>query len=125
ATEENWKSYSKCVDALLRKKEIHNLEKTTQSNEAKINKEWEIITAKEKLNAQWDKISLCDQSKFNTQIDSLNQSYQTQTPQMPKFWSQVDLENLKNWEKILRKKAEEEEHKRKEKEISLKVEQRF
>src|SRR5260363_301912 len=72
-----------------------------------------------------DEISLCDQSKFNTQIDSLNQSYQTQIPRMPKFWSQVDLENLKNWGKILRKKAEEEERKRREKEISLKVEQRF
>ncbi|CAG8842606.1 45907_t:CDS:1 [Gigaspora margarita] len=34
-----------------------------------------------------DKISLCDQLKFNTQIDSLNQLYQTQIPQMPKFWS--------------------------------------
>ncbi|CAG8806425.1 12439_t:CDS:1, partial [Gigaspora margarita] len=69
-----------------------------------------------------DKISRCDQSKFNTQIDSLNQSYQTQIPRMPKFWSQVDLENLKNWGKILRKKAEKEERKKKEKEISLKVE---
>ncbi|CAG8854735.1 33595_t:CDS:2, partial [Gigaspora margarita] len=72
-----------------------------------------------------DEISLCNQSKFNIQIDSLNQLYQTQIPQMPKFWSQIDLENLKNWEKILRKKVEEEECKRKKKEISLKVEQRF
>src|SRR5260364_369720 len=45
ATEENWESYSKCINALLRKKEIHNLEETAQSNEAKINKEWKIISS--------------------------------------------------------------------------------
>ncbi|CAG8848835.1 7460_t:CDS:1, partial [Gigaspora margarita] len=45
AIEENWESYSKCVDALLRKKEIYNLEETAQSNETKINKEWEIISS--------------------------------------------------------------------------------
>ncbi|CAG8855468.1 35200_t:CDS:2, partial [Gigaspora margarita] len=38
ATEENWESYSKCVDTLLRKKEIYNLEETAQSNEVKIKK---------------------------------------------------------------------------------------
>ncbi|CAG8846099.1 18631_t:CDS:1, partial [Gigaspora margarita] len=127
---ENWEAYSKCIDALLRKKELHNLEETAQSNEAKINKEWEIISSailkaamkhipwinikktetqarisvpKHKIYREikflyqlqkksrmhnGNEISLCDQLKFNTQIDSLNQSYQTQILRMPKFWSQ-------------------------------------
>ncbi|CAG8855782.1 32987_t:CDS:1, partial [Gigaspora margarita] len=42
---ENWEAYSKSVDALLRKKGIHNLEETAQSKEAMINKEWEIISS--------------------------------------------------------------------------------
>ncbi|CAG8852361.1 22422_t:CDS:2, partial [Gigaspora margarita] len=76
ATEENCEAYSNCVDALLRKKEIHNLKENAQSNEAMINKEWGIISStilKAAMKHIPDEISLCDQSKFNTQIDSLNQ----------------------------------------------------
>ncbi|CAG8850937.1 37197_t:CDS:1, partial [Gigaspora margarita] len=93
------------------KKEIHNLEETAQSNKAKINKEWVIISSailktamkhipwinlkktetqarilvpkykiyreikflyqlqKKSQMHNGDEISLCDQSKFNTQID--------------------------------------------------------
>ncbi|CAG8823632.1 16464_t:CDS:1, partial [Gigaspora rosea] len=51
--------------------------------------------------------------------------YQTQIPLMPKLWSQIKTEELKNWGKVLRKKLKVEECKRKENEISFKIEQRF
>ena len=44
---------------------------------------------------------------------------------MPNRWDQVQIDELKNWGKILRKKISKEEQRRKDKEIWEKVEMRF
>ena len=81
---------------------------------------------KKKLQAHVaERINNIDQANFNSQIEEINQVYQTQIHLLPEYWSQIDINKLKNWEKVLRKKVEKEECKNKEKEISIRIEQRF
>ena len=81
---------------------------------------------KKKLQAHVaERINNIDQANFNSQIEEINQVYQTQIRPLPEYWSQVDINELKNWRKVLRKKVEEEECKNKEQEISTRIEQRF
>ena len=78
---------------------------------------------KKKLQAHVaERINNIDQANFNSQIEEINQVYQTQIHPLPEYWSQVNINKLKNWGKVLRKKVEEEEHKNKEKEISTRIE---
>ena len=68
------------------------------------------------------KINLDERESLNVRIDEINQLHQTQIAFLPEWWNQIQLVELKNWGKILRKKACEEESKKKEREIREKIE---
>ena len=82
------------------------------------------IIKKSKKSLQ-EKINPVEKEGLNRRINEINQLHQTQIAQMPEWWNLVQVEDLRNWGKILRKKANAEEQKRKEKEIREKIEVRF
>ncbi|CAG8740444.1 31880_t:CDS:2 [Gigaspora margarita] len=111
-------------------KETVNGKLSAKCSKIEIDKEWETISSAILKAAMkhilWITVKKTEaQARFNRQIENINQLYQMQISLIPDFWSQIEIEELKNWGKVLRKKAEVEEHKRRENKISLKIEQRF